>query len=320
MLQNGGKIDDKYFMESKEKKLYETLNKLDTEQRNSNTVDIDLADSFEIARLINEEDQKVAAKVQNKLSEIAEAIEMVSASFELGGRLLYFGAGTSGRLGVLDAAECPPTFGSEPERVQGFIAGGEAAMFVAQEGAEDSEEKGANDLIESGATSIDIICGIAASGRTPYVLGVLKKADELGMKTIFITTVPKSQLTVTADVTIDVPVGPEVVMGSTRMKSGTAQKMVLNMITTGAFIRQGKVLENVMVDLKLSNKKLVERAKRIIVTFTDMDYESAEKVLKQADGHVKTALVMALTNSSKENAVILLRKNNGFIRKTLQSL
>ncbi|GAB5409137.1 MAG: N-acetylmuramic acid 6-phosphate etherase [Balneolaceae bacterium] len=306
-------------MDSSKKKLYEALNKLDTEQRNKSTTEIDLADSTEIVRLINQEDQKVALEVEKKLPEIAEAVDLVSECFALGGRLLYFGAGTSGRLGVLDAAECPPTFGSEPEQVQGLIAGGEKAMFVAQEGAEDIEEVGAKDLIEKKATSIDIICGLAASGRTPYVLGALKQAKKLGIKTIFVTTVPETQLNVSADIIIDVPVGPEVIMGSTRMKSGTAQKMILNMITTGAFIKQGKVFENVMVDLKLSNKKLVERAKRIITTFCNVDYKEASNLLKLSEGHVKTAIVMALANTSKNDAKELLSTHNGFIRRALQN-
>lgn len=304
-------------MASSKKELFEALNKLDTEQRNPASKEIDLANSFEIATLMNQEDQKVAVKVKKKLNEIAEAIEMVSESIALGGRLIYFGAGTSGRLGVLDAAECPPTFGTEPEQVQGFIAGGKEAMFVAQEGAEDSEEIGANDLIKIRATGIDIVCGLAASGRTPYVLGALKKAQEMGIKTIFVTTVPESQLSVSADIVIDIPVGPEVIMGSTRLKSGTAQKMVLNMITTGAFIRQGKVLENVMVDLKLSNKKLEERAKRIIMGFGKVTYEQSEELLSSSGGHVKTALVMALLKVSKVKASKLLKENNGFIRKAL---
>lgn len=304
-------------MASSKKELFEALNKLDTEQRNPTSREIDLANPFEIATLMNQEDQKVAVQVKKKLNEVAEAIEMVSESIALGGRLIYFGAGTSGRLGVLDAAECPPTFGTEPEQVQGFIAGGKEAMFVAQEGAEDSEEIGANDLIKIRTTGIDIVCGLAASGRTPYVLGALKKAQELGIKTIFVTTVPESQLSVSADIVIDIPVGPEVIMGSTRLKSGTAQKMVLNMITTGAFIRQGKVLENVMVDLKLSNKKLEERAKRIIMGFGKVTYEQSEELLSLSGGHVKTALVMALLNVSKAKASKLLKENNGFIRKAL---
>ena len=302
------------------KELFEKLNKLDTEQRNPATSEIDLADPYEIVTLINHEDQKVATYVGKRLQEIADAVRLVSDSISHGGKLLYFGAGTSGRLGVLDAAECPPTFGTEPHQVQGFIAGGEDAMFVAQEGAEDSEEIGAKDLMAANPTKIDIVCGLAASGRTPYVLGVIKKAQELGIKTVLVTTVPREQLPVLADIVIDVPVGPEVVMGSTRMKSGTAQKMVLNMITTGAFIRQGKVLENVMVDLKLTNEKLVERAKRIITTFGKVTYEEAEELLAASGGHVKTALVMALGNLEKEEAKSLLAENSGFIRKALQSL
>ena len=307
-------------MSDAEKKLFEQLNKLDTEQRNQNTMGIDLSEPLEIARLINEEDKKVAMEVEKKLPKIAEAIDLVSQSFSAGGRLLYFGAGTSGRLGVLDASECPPTFGTPPEQVQGFIAGGKEAMFVAQEGAEDSEEVGANALVEAGATSVDVVCGLAASGRTPYVHGVLKAAHQKGIKCIFVTTVPEEQLTQKADIVIDVPVGAEVIMGSTRMKSGTAQKMILNMITTGAMIRQGKVYENVMVDLMLTNKKLVERAKRIITTFSGVDYDKAAYFLEASGGHVKTALVMAIAGLNKPEATELLNQNDGFIRRALQKI
>lgn len=305
-------------MSSSTEQLFHSLNKLDTEQRNSKTAEIDLANSFEIVELINKEDQKVAVQIDKKLPEIASAVDLVSECFSIGGRLLYFGAGTSGRLGVLDAAECPPTFGTDPEKVQGFIAGGKEAMFRAQEGAEDSEDVGIADLDKSKATALDVVCGLAASGRTPYVLGVLKEAAKRGIKTIFVTTVPKSQLSVEANITIDVPVGPEVIMGSTRMKSGSAQKMVLNMITTGAMIRQGKVYENVMVDLQLTNEKLVERAKRIISTFGNVSYEKATELLKISDGHVKTAIVMAINKLDKEEAKELLRVNKGFIRRALR--
>lgn len=305
-------------MASTTEQLFHSLNKLDTEQRNSKTSEIDLANSFEIVELINREDQKVAIQIDKKLPEIATAVDLVSESFSVGGRLLYFGAGTSGRLGVLDAAECPPTFGTHPEQVQGFIAGGKEAMFRAQEGAEDSEEVGIVDLDKSKATSLDVVCGLAASGRTPYVLGVVKEAAKRGIKTIFVTTVPESQLSVEADIIIDVPVGPEVIMGSTRMKSGSAQKMILNMITTGAMVRQGKVYENVMVDLQLTNEKLVERAKRIISTFGNVSYERATELLKLSDGHVKTAIVMAINKLDKKEAVELLRANDGFIRRALR--
>ncbi|MBO6586324.1 MAG: N-acetylmuramic acid 6-phosphate etherase [Gracilimonas sp.] len=299
------------------KKLFKKLENLATEKRNSSTLEIDLASAGEIARLINAEDQKVALQVEKKLDVIADVIELVSDAFQMGGRLLYFGAGTSGRLGVLDAAECPPTFGTPPEQVEGFIAGGEAAMFVAQEGAEDSEEIGAEAVEEAKVAPPDVICGLAASGRTPYVHGAIKEAAKRGCKTILVTTVPAEQIDLDVDYLIDVPVGPEVIMGSTRMKSGTAQKMVLNMITTGAMIRQGKIYENVMVDLMLSNKKLEERAKRILMIFSEVDYETAEALLNEADGHVKTALLMALGNLNAEDAKKLLKQNDGFVRKAL---
>lgn len=307
-------------MNKKNTDLFNQLKKLDTEQRNPATMGIDLADAREIARLINEEDKKVAFQVEQKLDEIAEAIECVKEALQKGGRLIYAGAGTSGRLGVLDAAECPPTFGSDPEQVVGLIAGGNAAMFVAQEGAEDHEKNGVDAMDEIKLNPPDVLCGIAASGRTPYVHGALKEARKRGCKTIFVTTVPASQIETEADILIDVPVGPEVIMGSTRMKSATAQKMVLNMITTGAMIRQGKVYENVMVDLMLTNNKLHERAKRIIMNFTDLNYEQAGKLLDKAGGHVKTALLMALGDLSKEEAQKLLKEHNGFIRKAFLSL
>lgn len=302
-----------------DKQLYNALKTLDTEQQNPATMEIDTAGALDIVRLINREDQKVAHEVGKKLEVIAQAVDLVSQSFSAGGRLLYFGAGTSGRLGVLDAAECPPTFGSPPEQVQGFIAGGKEAMFVAQEGAEDSEEQGRRDVRKTHVMALDVVCGIAASGRTPYVHGALKEAKARGAHTIFVTTVPENQLTISADIVIDIPVGPEVIMGSTRMKSGTAQKMVLNMISTGAMIRQGKVYQNVMVDLQLTNKKLVERAKRIIATFTSSSYDESARLLESSGNHVKTALIMGILNVNKQEATSLLRAHNGFIRPALQS-
>lgn len=302
------------------KKLFLKLQKLATEERNSASMEIDLSSAREIASIINSEDKKVAKEVEKKNHVIAEVIELVSDAFQLGGRLLYFGAGTSGRLGVLDAAECPPTFGTPPEQVQGFIAGGKEAMFVAQEGAEDLEENGAADVEKALVAPPDIVCGLAASGRTPYVHGAIKEGARRGCKTILVTTVPGEQIDLKVDHLIDVPVGPEVVMGSTRMKSGTAQKMVLNMITTGAMIRQGKIYENVMVDLMLTNKKLVERAKRILMIFSDVDYDEAERLLNATEGHVKTALVMAIGELSSDKARKLLEQHNGFVRKALLSL
>ena len=306
--------------ESKSSDLFDQLEKLDTEQRNPKTKSIDLASPKEIARLINEEDRLVADRVGNRIDEIAEAISMTAEALQDGGRLIYVGAGTSGRLGVLDAAECPPTFGTYPEKIIGLIAGGKEAMFVAQEGAEDYEKNGRDALKEINLSKNDVVCGLAASGRTPYVHGALKEAKELGCKTFFVTTVPADQITIAVDVLIDVPVGPEAIMGSTRMKSATAQKMVLNMITTGAMIRQGKVYENVMVDLMLSNKKLEERAKRIIMMFADVSYEEALQLLNSSGGHVKTALLMALGDLQKKEAEKLLDEHDGFIRKAFLSL
>jgi N-acetylmuramic acid 6-phosphate etherase len=303
-----------------DQELFDQLKKLDTEQRNPNTKKIDVADSLEIARFINAEDKKVANEVEKKLPQIAEAINLVKKAFDEGGRLIYVGAGTSGRLGILDAAECPPTFGSDPEQVVGLIAGGKKAVFEAQEGAEDFEANGRKALQEIDLSTGDIVCGLAASGRTPYVHGALKEARESGCSTIFVTTVPGSQIALEVDVLIDIPVGPEVIMGSTRMKSATAQKMVLNMITTGANIRRGKVYENVMVDLQLSNQKLHERSKRIVMMFTDLDYKETEKLLYSADGHVKTALVMALGGLNKKEAENKLEAHGGFIRKVLEDV
>jgi N-acetylmuramic acid 6-phosphate etherase len=302
--------------------LFEELKSLETEQRNPETMAIDLADSAEIVRLINQADREVADHVAKRSAEIAQAIDVVQTALSKGGRLLYVGAGTSGRLGVIDAAECPPTFGTEPWQVQGLMAGGEAAMFVAQEGAEDSVEKGASDLHALNVTDTDVICGLAASGRTPYVLGALKHAKSIGAKTVMVCCVSAHHVKHegSIDIMIDVPVGQEVIMGSTRMKSATAQKMVCNMITTGAMIRSGKIYENVMVDLKLTNKKLVERARRIIMMFTHFSYEECARLLEEADGHVKTALVMGLSGRDKAASVALLNAHGGFIRAALHSI
>lgn len=300
--------------------MFEHLKKLDTEQRNTATQEIDLADASEIVRLINEEDKKVAYAVEEKLNAIAQAVDLVYEALNAEGRLIYAGAGTSGRLGVLDAAECPPTFGSDQQQVQGLIAGGKEAMFVAQEGAEDEEQNGREAVQQVNLNSKDVLCGLAASGRTPYVLGALKEAADIGAKTILVTTVPAAQSPAEPDIMIDIPVGPEVVMGSTRMKSATAQKMVLNMITTGAMIRRGKVYENVMVDLMQTNKKLQERAKRIIMMFSECSYQEATETLQAADGHVKTALLMQLAGISEQQAKAELAKYNGLIRKAYLNL
>lgn len=307
-------------MNTQDQDLFNKLKNLDTEQRNAATRQIDLASPLEIVRLINEEDKKVAFAVEKKLPGIAEAVELTKEAIAGGGRLIYAGAGTSGRLGVLDAAECPPTFGTEPERIQGLIAGGREAMFESQEMAEDFESNGEEAMDEIGIKPPDILCGLAASGRTPYVHGAIKEARRRKCKTIFVTTVPADQVDLETDVMIDVPVGPEVIMGSTRMKSATAQKMILNMITTGAMIRMGKVYENVMVDLQLSNQKLKERARRIIMNFAGLNYREASDKLEEAGGHVKTALLMALGNLDAARARALLEEHDGFIRKAFLAL
>lgn len=307
-------------MAGSNKELYNKLNNLLTEQRNSNTMGIDLADSMEIARLINKEDQRVAKDVEKRLDQISTVIDLVADAISNGGRLLYFGAGTSGRLGILDAAECPPTFGTSPETVQGFIAGGSSAVFKAKEGAEDDPQNGVNDVINAGIRTGDIVVGLAASGRTPYVQGALSEAKKRGAVSVLITTVSADQVDYEPDIMIDIPVGPEVIMGSTRMKSATAQKMVLNMITTGSMIRLGKIYENVMVDLQLTNQKLVERAKRIISYFTGLSYKEAGKLLEQSGGHVKAALVMEKKGISKVEAIKLLESENGFVRAVIEKM
>lgn len=297
--------------------LFDQLKNLQTEQQNPETVGIDLASPLEIAEMINREDAKVADAVKTRLPQIAEAIETVRNAILNGGKLYYFGAGTSGRLGVVDAAEIPPTFGTAPDIVHGFMAGGQEAMFVAQEGIEDQKEEGVRDLASVDAGPHDVVCGLAASGRTPYVHGAIEEGTRRGCTTIFITTVSADHVEVDVNIMIDVVVGPEAIMGSTRMKSATAQKMVLGMMTTGAMVRLGKVYENVMVDLMLSNNKLKERAKRIVMMLGDVDYDEADRLLGISNGHVKTALMMALAGLSKREAEQKLEASEGFIRRAL---
>ncbi|HEY9188934.1 MAG TPA: N-acetylmuramic acid 6-phosphate etherase [Ignavibacteria bacterium] len=305
--------------DSEKRALFEQLKNLATEQRNPASMDIDSKSTIEILKIINDEDKKVPFAVEKELPYIAEAVDILVEAFKKGGRLIYIGAGTSGRLGILDASECPPTYGTPPEMVQGLIAGGYQAIRKAVEGAEDYEENGAKDIEESNVNEKDVVCGIAASKRTPYVIGAIKKAKELGAKTLFVTCVPRETFDVPfVDVAICPYVGPEVIMGSTRMKSGTAQKLVLNMLTTTSMIRLGKVYENMMIDLQMTNKKLVERSKRVVMTVTNVDYDTAEKVLKEAGGHVKTALVMILANVDAEEARKRLEKANGFVRYAIK--
>ena len=297
---------------------FERLATLTTEMRNNASTDIDLAGTLETLQIINDEDKKVAFAVENELPYIAQAVDIIAGSLRNGGRLFYVGSGTSGRIGVQDAAECPPTYGSDPEQINGLIAGGRPALFKAQEGAEDHEENGAADIVAHGVNGKDVVCGLAASRRTPYVIGAINKARTLQAKTIFITTNPRSQFTLDVDIAICPDVGPEIIMGSTRMKSGTAQKMVLNMLSTAAMIKLGKVYENMMVDLQVTNKKLEERSKRIIMTITGADYERAKQVLVQAAGHVKTAVVMIQEKVSANEARRRLELSNGFVRRAIK--
>lgn len=300
-----------------EENLFEELKNLITEKRNPNTLDIDSKSIEEILRIINKEDKQVPYAVEKEIPYIKQAVEILVHAFKHGGRLIYVGAGTSGRLGVLDASECPPTFGTDPQMIQGIIAGGYAALIQAQEGAEDKKEQGAIDLMNLNFTSNDVACGIAASRRTPYVVGAIEKAREIGAKTIYITCTPREEMNLPVDVAICPVVGPEVIMGSTRMKSGTAQKLVLNMLTTTSMIRMGKVYGNMMVDLMMTSKKLEERSKRTVMMVTGVDYETAEKVLQAAGGHVKTALVMILKGVSCDEAQRRLQQADGFVRGAL---
>ena len=293
------------------------LARLSTEQRNPVSKMIDVQSTDSILRIINSEDKFVALAVEKEIPYIAQAVDIIVHSFRNGGRLLYVGAGTSGRLGVVDASECPPTFGSPPEMVKGMMAGGQAAMFKSQEGAEDNREQAAKDIDREGVGPADVVCGIAASRRTPYVVAAVKKARERGAKTLYVTTNPRSTFDLEVDVAICPEVGPEVIMGSTRMKSGTAQKLVLNMLTTASMVKLGKVYENMMVDLQLTNNKLVDRAKRIIMMATDVDYAAAEDVLEKSGGHVKTAIVMVARNISRDEAKQCITEADGFVRRAI---
>ncbi|MHB8578315.1 MAG: N-acetylmuramic acid 6-phosphate etherase [Ignavibacteriaceae bacterium] len=301
------------------KALFAEISELSTEMRNPKSMNIDTSSISEILTIINEEDKAVPLAVEKEIPYITQAVKIIVDALKNGGRLLYFGAGTSGRLGVIDAAECPPTFGTSPEMIEGFIAGGKEAMFKAQEGAEDHESNGANDVLSAKVNSNDVVCGIAASRRTPYAVGAVKKAKQLGAKTLFVSCNPRESFNIKeVDVAICPYVGPEVIMGSTRMKSGTAQKLVLNMLTTASMIRLGKVYENMMIDLQMTNKKLVERSKKIVMTITGVSYEEAEKFLALAGGHVKTALVMIKSNVSADEAKERLKNSGGFVRKAIE--
>lgn len=292
------------------------LEKLTTEQRNPNTMDLDQKTIRQILEVMNREDATIPLAIREEFSSIESAVKIVVEAFQNNGRLIYIGAGTSGRLGILDASECPPTFGVDKTLVQGVIAGGLKAITDAVEGAEDNEFAGGEDLKKISLTDKDVVIGIAASGRTPYVIGALKYAKAIGAKTVSISNNKNSKIGEIANVVIEVVTGPEVITGSTRLKAGTAQKLVLNMITTASMIKIGKVYGNLMVDVQPTNKKLIERSKRIIMEATGVDYQTASDYLEKAKFKVKAAIVMILLNCSLEEAIQKLENAHGFIRKT----
>lgn len=298
--------------------LLQTLSTLITEQRNPNSMNVDSLSALEIVQLMNDEDKQVPLAIEKCLPQIAQAVERIVAAFQKGGRLVYIGAGTSGRLGVLDASECPPTFGVSPEMVKGIIAGGERALRHPIEGAEDSKTHAVVDLQTIQFSSKDVLVGIAASGRTPYVIGALEYAKSLGSVTVSIASNPNSAMANIVDIAIDTVVGPEVLTGSSRLKSGTAQKLVLNMLTTASMILMGKCYQNLMVDVQASNEKLKARAIHIVMQATDCDKALAEETLKQADQNAKLAIMMILSGLDRAQAEALLEKHQGKLQLALK--
>lgn len=291
---------------------------IQTEDRNENTANIDSLTTLEMVRLINQEDKKVAFAVEAELKHIAAAVDVIARQLKLGGRLIYSGCGTSGRLGVLDAAECPPTYSTDPGQVIGLIAGGSEAMFHAVEGAEDDGCMGAGDLKAIGFNSKDVLVGIAASGRTPYVLGAMKYARACGASVIGISCSHQSDVEKAADIAITPIPGPEVIAGSTRMKSATAQKMILNMLSTGAMVKLGKVYGNLMVDVKASNQKLIHRCRHIVSEATGVTEEQAAQVLEQCEYRPKVAIIMLLCQVSAAQARQLLDAHDDRISGAIQ--
>ncbi|MCY3025266.1 N-acetylmuramic acid 6-phosphate etherase [Aerococcus loyolae] len=296
----------------------EDLAKLTTETRNTATLNLDKLSVLEVLKIMNEENNKVQRAITHALPHIEEAVQVIVDSFNHDGRLIYMGAGTSGRLGVLDAAECVPTFGTSPDMVIGLIAGGEQAMTKAVEGAEDDEELGENDLKNINLRLQDTVVGISASGRTPYVIGGLKYADRIGAKTIALSCNEKSVISDFAKTSIEVVVGPEILTGSTRLKAGTAQKLVLNMLSTVSMIQIGKVYQNLMIDINVTNEKLEDRATRIISNITEVSYEQAHEALVDSHFNVKNAVVMLAKKVSFEESRTLLKEADGFIFKIIE--
>lgn len=296
------------------------MEELLTESINPNTVNVDEKEVEEILRLINEEDKKVPFAVEKEIPNIARLVEEILKRIDIGGRVFYVGAGTSGRIGVLDASEIPPTFGEDPNLFQGIIAGGDTALRLSIEGAEDDYEQGKKDLEEKKLRKEDVVIGIAASGRTPYVMGALEYAKSIGAFTASIVCNKNTPMEKISDLTITLIVGPEVITGSTRMKSGTAQKLVLNMISTTVMIKRGKVYGNLMVDVQIKNIKLRERAIKIIKTICGLSYEEAEEYLKRAKENTKIAIIMAKTGLDYETSKFYLEKNKGRIKEVLKEI
>lgn len=293
------------------------LTGMTTEKRNPRTMQLDTMSELEIVTTMNEEDARVPLAIAKKLPQIAQAAHWAAEAFEQGGRLFYMGAGTSGRLGVLDAAECPPTFGVAPGMVVGLIAGGEQAFLKAVEGAEDDRALGQSDLEAHGLTAKDVVIGIAASGRTPYVLGGLAYARSVGCRTAAIACNTGSEIGRAADLAIEVEVGPEVLTGSTRLKSGTAQKLILNMISTASMVRTGKVYQNLMVDVMQNNEKLHTRAENIVIDATGVTRPEARSAIDAAGGSVKVAITMLLADCSADEARSRLEKAGGHVRAAI---
>lgn len=299
--------------------LISALSHLVSEGRNPDTMDIDLLTSLEVVEKINQQDKQVPLAIEAELPQIAKAVDKIAHAFQNGGRLIYMGAGTSGRLGVLDASECPPTFGVSDKMVIGLIAGGPEAILKAKEGAEDSLTLGIDDLKAIQFSEKDVVVGIAASGRTPYVIGALNYANQTGAVTVALSCNPDSPIADIAQIAISPVVGPEALTGSTRLKSGTAQKLVLNMLTTASMIRIGKSYQNLMVDVKATNEKLVARAARIVIQATECDKALAVSTLKTTDYDVKLAILMILTGLDLQAAKAQLDQQNGFLRKAVEN-
>lgn len=307
-------------MPYEDNKLINHLDSLVSESRNPSSFNLDQMTSSQIVELMNREDAQVPLAIAKCHKEIAAAIDCITDVLSLGGRLIYIGAGSSGRLGILDAVECPPTFSTDPGKILGIIAGGNQAIFKAVEGAEDDIEQGKQDLRNINFLSNDILVGIAASGRTPYVLGALDFASKLGAKTIGISCNPNSEIASRCEINICTDVGPEILTGSTRLKSATAQKQILNMLTTASMVRSGKVYQNLMVDVKASNKKLRARAIKIVMQATNSSREVSEKALLQSETSVKQAILQILAGVSPKKAKDALNLNNGFLRISIKSL